>query len=305
MKYVPCLLCGHFENSLWGNVVPVQSSNPNPLHLNFVRCSNCGLVYANPQAENDDIVRYYQKCYCQETDVSFMLRKTYRDFLKKRLNTIRKVKPNGRILEIGCGAGNSLAFFGRYGYCVIGVEPGNWNDTTKNKSHDVPILKGFFPHPKLQNHRFDLVYAWHVIEHIPDPVDFLRDIEAHLQEDGVVLIGTENISLFCRFERSLDKVLGQPERIGTSPEHTFFPTRSTLTKILEKAGFKVLSYKIYDDNVKGHPLRPDLFFCKSLKNMIHPLNQLRWLMAASFYYFSKFANIGGSKCEIVAIKKSY
>jgi len=297
MKEVSCLLCGKNRSAVWAEI---SANKKRILNYRFVKCSLCDLVFANPQAESEEIENYYKENYYDESNLAFMEDKPYQRFLKRRMKTIRKYKSEGNILEIGCGPGKTLAFFDKYGYSVIGIEPGNCEIVKDMQGREIHVLRGFFPHPEIKGQKFDIVYSWHVIEHISNPVTFLEKTKEHLKPDGILILGTENISLYYILKRKLNHILGLPADLGTSPEHTFFPAKDTLKKMLEKAGFKVLSYVLYDDNVKGHILRPEHFFNKNIRSILHPLNHSRLFLAAICYCISKLFRIGGSKCEVVA-----
>jgi SAM-dependent methyltransferase len=80
---------------------------------------------------------------------------------------------------------------------------------------------------------FDAVIMLHVIEHIPDPAESVREIRRVLKPGGVLVVETP------RFDSLAFKLLGRRERsIQNCSGHIFFFTESTLGQILEKNGFK-------------------------------------------------------------------
>jgi ubiquinone/menaquinone biosynthesis C-methylase UbiE len=97
----------------------------------------------------------------------------------------------GHILDIGCGTGAFLYHVKKQGWKVKGIEPdhkaraiasklleqeiGNTSDLTAYKAG-----------------QFDMVTLWHVLEHIPDLSQMLKQIHFVLQEKGLVLIAVPN-----------------------------------------------------------------------------------------------------------------
>lgn len=297
MKSVSCLLCGEDAHTLWGEF---RGGDARLLHRRYVRCSSCGLVYANPQAEDEDIRRYYEERYYAECDCEYMHSDAYRRFLDRRLRTIRRYVAEGNLMEVGCGSGVALDYFEKAGYSTIGIEPSAPGVEREEPGASERILRGFYPHPSLQGKKFDVVYCWHVIEHVIDPVGFLKSLRQNLHENGILVLGTENIGLKYRCKRVSDRVAGRPPAVGTSSEHTLFPTRVNLTEMVRRAGLRTVSYRAYDDDIRGYPLGFDSFFHDSRRNLLRPSYVCRWVASAVSYHVGNLFGRGGSKCELVA-----
>jgi SAM-dependent methyltransferase len=50
------------------------------------------------------------------------------------------------------------------------------------------VIREYFPSPKIANRRFDIILGCNVLEHVPDPVFFLKNVQENLADDGVVLL---------------------------------------------------------------------------------------------------------------------
>jgi SAM-dependent methyltransferase len=86
-----------------------------------------------------------------------------------------------------------------------------------------------------ENGSFDAVIIWHVLEHIGDPAEIIRESARVLRTDGLLAIAVPNFasmqsSLFRRSWFHLDL-----------PRHLYHFTPHTLTAILERSGFAVVS----------------------------------------------------------------
>ena len=80
----------------------------------------------------------------------------------------------------------------------------------------------------------DPVLMMHVIEHVPDPVDTLREIFRILRPGGTLVMETPI------YDSLIFKLLGRRERSVSCEGHIYFFTSATLARISEKAGFQVL-----------------------------------------------------------------
>jgi SAM-dependent methyltransferase len=85
-----------------------------------------------------------------------------------------------------------------------------------------------FPYP-IASDSFDEIYAKHVIEHLNDPVGFMKEILRILKPGGTVFVETPHFS--CRVAYS-------------EPQHKFFFSYFMFDNILNGLDFEVLSQKI-------------------------------------------------------------
>jgi SAM-dependent methyltransferase len=100
--------------------------------------------------------------------------------------------------------------------------------------HKLNIIDGVLPIPTTPDGHFDAVIMLHVIEHMPDPAESIREIRRLLKPGGVLAVETP------RFNSLMFKILKHRERsIQNCQGHIFFFTEDTLSKLLEKHGFKV------------------------------------------------------------------
>ncbi|HKH69009.1 MAG TPA: class I SAM-dependent methyltransferase, partial [Reyranella sp.] len=86
----------------------------------------------------------------------------------------------GRLLDIGCSNGNLLQTFHslRPRWKLSGAElVDQWKETVLA----LPGVEAFYsgPNPAYAG-RFDVISLSHVLEHIPDPIPFLKAISGHL-----------------------------------------------------------------------------------------------------------------------------
>ena len=106
---------------------------------------------------------------------------------------ISELTEEGRLLDIGCSNGNLLKSFHRLRprWRLSGVE---LVDKWKEAVVALPGVEAFYsgPNPAYDG-RFDVISLSHVIEHIPDPVPFLKAISAHLAPRGRLLLATPNL----------------------------------------------------------------------------------------------------------------
>ena len=100
---------------------------------------------------------------------------------------------SGKLLDIGCGNGAFLRAFGAAysDWQMTGVELDNRNQTAVESIPGVESLHvGSID--TLGEH-FDLIVLIHVLEHIPNPIQFLSQIGKHLNSGGVMFIGVPDL----------------------------------------------------------------------------------------------------------------
>jgi SAM-dependent methyltransferase len=97
-----------------------------------------------------------------------------------------------RFLDIGCGMGQYLMAAQRLGFEVLGFEPSKTHARVGRELLKLPIVSDYFSADKISDQTFDLVMLSHVIEHIYDPQQFIRDIIQSLRIGGALIVITPN-----------------------------------------------------------------------------------------------------------------
>jgi 2-polyprenyl-3-methyl-5-hydroxy-6-metoxy-1,4-benzoquinol methylase len=96
--------------------------------------------------------------------------------------------PPARTLEIGCGNGRLLLESARVGYRSTGVEMDARVAGWVRGKTGLPVFAGSFP--PSEDGSYDLVMALDVLEHVPDPPRFAREIRGRLNPGGKVMVHT-------------------------------------------------------------------------------------------------------------------
>jgi SAM-dependent methyltransferase len=99
------------------------------------------------------------------------------------------------ILVVGCGSGLEAGVFARaFGAHTIGIDIVTEFTFDDAGSAPAQLMQMDARALSFADHAFDLVYSFHALEHIPGPVDALREMSRVLQPGGRFLIGTPNKS---------------------------------------------------------------------------------------------------------------
>jgi SAM-dependent methyltransferase len=190
------------------------------------RCQACGFLEC-PQL--DDVVRYYEDL----EDESYEAGRAQRCLqFRKILARLKRVRPAGRLLDVGAGTGMLVEEAGRMGYRAEGVEPSRWLQA-QAAAHGLPVRLGTFPHPECPG-PYDVITLIDVIEHVSQPLQLLRAVRTALAPGGVVALVTPDV------RSVMARLLGWKWwhfRVA----HVGYFDRKTLELAMEKTGFRPLS----------------------------------------------------------------
>lgn len=180
------------------------------------KCQKCSLVFVSPRPNKKELIRYYpsDKYFAYNIEGKGGFYRRIRESMVKNVyknNTLNRIlsffvmndfaipnfRKNGKILDVGCGTGETLVSLGDLGWETYGV------DIDKNaceiaKKQGVSHVK-FGSYETINSYPdnfFDAVRLYHVIEHLDDPSNCIAIIQKKLKNGGQFLFATPNVESF-------------------------------------------------------------------------------------------------------------
>jgi ubiquinone/menaquinone biosynthesis C-methylase UbiE len=115
------------------------------------------------------------------------LRRRYEELLSKH-----KIKTTDRVLEIGCGGGQILAFFRRsdFHFIAMDIPVKNLKRIHQQASFPISSVAGDIFYLPFAAKSIDVIILSEVLEHLADPEAALHEIYRVLKNSGVLLLST-------------------------------------------------------------------------------------------------------------------
>jgi SAM-dependent methyltransferase len=159
-------------------------------------CNECHFSFASPILR-PDMAMALETGALAEDHLAFITQDFYKRCAALRfeyeLQQVLRYHPGQamHVLEIGASVGIGLDVARAYGLHPVGVEPSHGAARLAQAAgHE--IIVDIFKAAHFPRQRFDIIVSMDVLEHVPDPVDFLTQARSILQPDGVLLIQVPN-----------------------------------------------------------------------------------------------------------------
>ena len=261
----PCAVCGAADDKTF---LDVRDLDVSPEVFRVARCQQCGLLYLNPRPAVEDLLRYYPKDYHAyeysapkpflgdrartwrttlkaavlrwrygyplqpEPSALWMVLRPCLRLLAHWLMFFPNYVPKGSLLEVGCSTGAALSAYRELGWKVRGVEFHPDASLFARERLGLDVSTGTLAQARLPDEAFDVAILTHVLEHLPDPLETLRELRRTLKPGGSLYLAVPNLSAL------------EPRVFGRHfaweiPRHLYYFTPKTLGALLDKAGFEV------------------------------------------------------------------
>lgn len=223
-----------------------------PGRFSIVQCKNCELWFTHPFPNRS--INYYPADYNVYNDplkTSFKFRimntainkNTKEVFWIKIISRIFKkqflIPPQTKdadkkiILDVGCSTGFFLNFLKNLNWECHGIEI-NKKASKIAENKDINVFNGSIKNATLKENHFDVVRFNHVLEHLSNPIAAIRKSHQILKKNGLLLISVPNRDSLSRI------IFGKHWRGFEIPRHYYHFSYSSLKKILEQNGFKII-----------------------------------------------------------------
>jgi 2-polyprenyl-3-methyl-5-hydroxy-6-metoxy-1,4-benzoquinol methylase len=159
---------------------------------------NLDMLITHPQPSLEKLPSYYESVdYISHTDGNKSLFEKMYQFvktiaLKNKLKLINSESQKGRILDIGAGVGDFLFVCKNDGWDTIGIEPSDKAKTIA-KSKGVLFVENV---SELESNSFDVITMWHVLEHVPDLENQIRELKRLIKSNGTIIIAVPNFKSY-------------------------------------------------------------------------------------------------------------
>ncbi len=216
--------------------------------LAVTRCLTCGLVSLAPLPTADTLAAYYATEY--RTDYQEPpLEERYVADVDEARTRVRRLMPllsrSMRLLEVGSGSGAFVEAVRPYVKSVAAVEPdehaGRWIESRLQIDVHASMAD-------VREFRFEVIAMFHVLEHVLDPVGFLREAAGLLQPGGKLAIEVPNV------EDALVSVyqIAAYKPFYYKKAHLYYFSATTLGRALEAAGCTVSIEGIQRYDLSNH-----------------------------------------------------
>lgn len=236
----------------------------------LVKCRNCQLIFTNPRPNNAELHKYYEsRHYISHTDkanaiINIVYKMVRNVTLKKKRTLIEKYATPSTILDFGCGTGNFLKVCKKSGWKVKGIEPNAKARLLAAKRLNMPIISDI--HSTHKQEKFDVITAWHVIEHLLELRKTLKYLKKRMTKEGYLIIALPNISAY---DASFYKEHWAAYDV---PRHLYHFSQTSLKQLAKEAELSLIDVK---------PMKLDSYYI-SLLSEKYLGNKLR--------YFNAFIN---------------
>lgn len=252
----------------------------------IVRCTNCSFVFTNPLPPEDFFRHKYEREWLKDIKNSD---EKLNDYFKRQtssrkriyqtaLNDIQKYVRVPSIIDIGSGTGAFLFWAKKLGLSCAGIELSKEEAKFAKKTLAVPVYTEPFSQHLIKNVHYSAITMFDVLEHIPQPNLFLRDISRYQMRDDLLVLTVPN-GPFIIYALVFLHRLNMLNKFKIGPDnHVNHFNKNTLTRLLENSGYEIL---------KIEATHPDLFY---INNTVF-YKIFKVLYTYFFRFIDKVANI--------------
>jgi SAM-dependent methyltransferase len=198
----------------------------------ILRCQQCELGFRASRIDEDDLAHLYADL---DVEVYQSELRGRRATANRHLDIVRRYCSPSRLLDVGCASGLFLRSAADLGWSVVGVEPSKALSRLAKENLDGrgEVIATTLQTAGLSKSDFDVVTLWDVLEHVPQPGEFLQTAASLLKPSGHLFVNVPDLdSLQARLLRARWPLL--------LPEHLNYFNRRSLTYCGTQAGLAAL-----------------------------------------------------------------
>lgn len=218
----------------------------------WVQCKQCGFYYSIYSREKNILDKVYTSTYGDknsswrkdsseerfkqvialpegESETKFRV-----NWIKKNINDswkyelLKQATPPYNVLDIGGGTGVFAYEFKDTNWVTHVIDPNKSSSFIKTKLH-MPFIQDYYK-PHSFNCKFNLISLIYVLEHLKDPISFIKDLHNDMTSNSFLYIEVPDAICF-KYKQAQDDIFNSC--------HLWMFGPNTLTPLLDRSGFEI------------------------------------------------------------------
>jgi 2-polyprenyl-3-methyl-5-hydroxy-6-metoxy-1,4-benzoquinol methylase len=209
--------------------------------FNLLKCSDCSHKHIEnnfiPSELGNLYSNYYPRSNMKLEDYEpLKYTKGFSSWLNGVSGAAIYVPPKVKILDIGCGFGQSLGYHQSRGCEVFGVEADNNIQRVADK-YDFNVKVGLFNPDDYEENFFDYVTMNQVLEHTTNPIEIFQGVSKVLKKNGKLIVTMPNANGWGV------KLFGKKWINWHSPYHLQLFSKKSIYIAAQKTNFEIKTIK--------------------------------------------------------------
>lgn len=233
MQKITCPLCASTKSDLFAYRHDDRYGYPGEYPLQ--KCRECGHLFLGHHFSAAALKRMYSEYY-PRTEFNLKKFRPYEEatgffawLQGKNCHAFRHVPRNVRVLDIGCGFGETMGYFTNRNCDAYGIDV-DTNLERVRKKFKYNLKVGLFSPKFYKKSFFDYVIMDQVIEHVTDPLATLQGVKTVLKPGGILIMSTPNFAGFGA------KFFGERSILWHTPYHLQYWQKEVMQAAAKKAG---------------------------------------------------------------------
>lgn len=258
------------------------------LQYTYVWCQNCRLIYQSPRpVYNQHFIDACYKDYYQYADNITIddfsaIRESGVDMFQKEVAHLMTFdRQRKAVLDIGSGMGTFLYAAKPHYPIAIGLDVSEKMGQFVSRQVGVPVHIVQFEQYQ-PDHKFSLIHMSHVVEHVPNPNEWLQKAKELLEPGGILVINVPNKRSLSFVIQHIFVKLGLKKQFSSSwsdpartPDHLFEPTVKAMQFLVHKNGFEVLDHFTYS---RKDPVSKKSFLTRLMNRWMYTGSNLSFIV---------------------------
>lgn len=211
------------------------------------QCDQCGFIFLNPRMTPEIEKEFYKKTYrsaYENQNAETLWEESLPEAKKRVLRFEDYYTQDTRLLEIGCASGFFLDAVKDKVETVTGIElTKEYVKYARERGIDVRESLDEIP-----DNTYDLIFMFHVLEHIDDPINFLKEVKKKLSQNGKLIIEVPNV----------DDILVSVYKIKNHLDfyweiaHNYYFSKNSLMQVMDRAGYSSEIHPLQRYDLSNH-----------------------------------------------------